>query len=269
MRLPLKARVVWASLIAVLVVLNPLRLRAEDAPLVAAAADLQFALEDIAAAYKRDTGGDVKVTFGSSGNFSTQIEQGAPFQMFLSADEQFVFGLADKGLARDRGTLYAIGRIVLFAPKGSPLTGQLSAQGLKSALDKGAVKHFAIANPEHAPYGRAAQQWLETHKLWQAIQPELLIGENASQAAQFAAGGDSEGGIIPYSLALAPKIKEKGTYALLPAEDHAPLRQRMVLLKGATPTAEHFYQYMQGKTVRDIMRRYGFVLPEEASTSDR
>jgi molybdate transport system substrate-binding protein len=250
----------WLALTAVV----PVTTHGQEAPVIAAAADLQFALEEIAAAFRKETGREVRLTLGSSGNFARQIEQGAPFQMYLSADEQFVFGLAGKGLTRDRGDLYAIGRIVLFAPHGSPLAGQLSLEGLRAALTSGAVKRFAIANPEHAPYGRAAQQWLEKHGLWESIEPALVFGENASQAAQFAASGSCEGGIIPYSLALATRIREAGTFALLPAEEHQPLRQRMVLLKSATPDAARFYNYMQQQAARQIMRRYGFVLPNEA-----
>lgn len=244
--------------------LTPTSLAAQDAPAIAAASDLQFALEEIASAFKRDSGLEVRLVFGSSGNFARQIEQGAPFQLFLSADEVLVFALADKALTKDRGDLYAIGRIVLFAPKGSPLIGKLSAEGLREAATGGTLKHFAIANPEHAPYGRAAQQWLTTHRLWEALEPLLVLGENASQAAQFAVAGDSQGGIMPYSIALAPRVSDAGSFVLLPADEHEPLRQRMVLLKNASATAERFYRYMQNVAVREIMGRYGFVLPGES-----
>jgi molybdate transport system substrate-binding protein len=236
---------------------------AQETPVIAAASDLQFALAEVATAFKRDGGGELRFTFGSSGNFARQIEQGAPFQLFLSADEAMVFGLADKGLTRDRGALYAIGRIVLFAPKGSPLTGKLTADGLRAAIRSGTLRHLAIANPEHAPYGRAAQEWLTTHQLWNEALPLLVRGENAAQAAQFAVAGDSQGGLIPYSLVLASRFKDAGSFALLPAEEHKPLRQRMVLLKGASPAAQRFYEYMQGKAARETMRRHGFVLPGE------
>lgn len=240
---------------------------AQSAPPIAAASDLQFALEEIAAAFKRDDGADVRLVFGSSGNFARQIEQGAPFELFLSADEALVFALADKALTKDRGDLYAIGRIVLFAPHGSPLAGQLTAEGLRQAATDGRLEHLAIANPEHAPYGRAAREWLTTQRLWDTVQPLLVLGENASQAAQFAAGGASQGGIIPHSLAMAPRLSAAGTFALLPAEEHEPLRQRMVLLKGASATAERFYAYLKDKPAREIMRRYGFLLPDEAQES--
>jgi len=252
------------SCLALAAWLTPAPLLAQDAPVIAAASDLQFALEEIASAFERDSGLEVRLVFGSSGNFARQIEQGAPFQLFLSADEALVFGLADKALTKDRGDLYAIGRIVLFAPKGSPLIGQLSAEGLRKAATGGTLKHFAIANPEHAPYGRAAQQWLTTHRLWEPLQPLLVLGENASQAAQFAVAGDSQGGIMPYSIALGSRVSEAGSFVLLPADEHEPLRQRMVLLKNASATAERFYQYMQNVAAREIMGRYGFVLPSES-----
>jgi molybdate transport system substrate-binding protein len=236
---------------------------AQSAPPIAAASDLQFALEEIATTFRHDSGTDVRLVFGSSGNFARQIEQGAPFELFLSADEALVFRLADRGLTKGRGDLYAIGRVVLFAPHGSPLARDLTAAGVRKVAANGALEHLAIANPEHAPYGRAAQEWLITHGLWDAVQPLLVLGENASQAAQFATSGASQGGIIPYSLALAPRLSALGTFTLLPAEEHAPLRQRMVLLAGASVTAKRFFDHMKSPPAREIMQRYGFVLPQE------
>lgn len=236
---------------------------AQEGPVVACASDLQFAMPEVVASYQRDTGRQVRLTFGASGNFARQIAQGAPYQLFLSADESYVFDLADKGLTRDRGQLYAAGHLVLFAPQGSPLAASLTAEGLRAGLADGSVKRLAIANPEHAPYGRAARSWLVTHDLWQAVQPVLVLGENVSQAAQFALAG-SQAGILPLSLVLAPQVGSRGTYAQLAEADHDPLLQRMVLLKNATPEIEHFYQYLQGEAARAVLRRYGFVLPGEA-----
>ncbi|MBN1237001.1 MAG: molybdate ABC transporter substrate-binding protein [Gammaproteobacteria bacterium] len=259
----LMIRMTIAALAAALAPAGPGAAVAQPAPLVAAASDLQFALEEIAAAFTRDTNTEVRLVFGSSGNFARQIGRGAPFEIFLSADESFVHGLAERGLTRDDGVLYAVGRIVLFAPTGGPLAGDLSAQGLRDALASGRLARFAIANPEHAPYGRAAEQWLRRNDLWDAVQPALILGENASQAAQFASSGAADGGIIPYSLALAPRVGERGSSVLLAAEQHEPLRQRMVLLENAGAVAERFYDYMQQPAARQIMRRYGFTLPEE------
>jgi molybdate transport system substrate-binding protein len=236
---------------------------AEPAPSIAAASDLKFAMEELAAQFKRDTGHEVRLTFGSSGNFQRQIEQGAPFEMFLSADEAMVYQLADKSLTRDRGALYAVGRIVLFVPERSPIQPSDDLEGLRAALAARQITHFAIANPEHAPYGRAAKQALRHAKLWDLLQPYLVLGENVSQAAQFAATGNCQGGITAYSLALAPSMQGRGRFSLIPGDWHRPLRQRMVLLRKATPTAERFYAYMQAPAAREIMNRYGFVLPDE------
>jgi len=239
--------------------------RAADVPPVAAAADLKFALTDVAERFKRDTGRTVTLTFGSSGNFAQQLEQGAPFELFLSADESFVFRLADKGLTLDRGVLYAVGRVVLFAPHGSVLQVDSGLEDLKAALADGRIKRFAIANPEHAPYGRAARAALQHAGLWSAIEPRLVYGENASQATQFAASGSSQGGIVPLSLSKANAIAKLGNFALIPAEWHAgePLRQRMVLVKAAGDTAHAFYDYLQKPAAREVLIRYGFVPPGE------
>lgn len=230
---------------------------------VAAAADLQFALEDVAARFRTDTGLDVRLVFGSSGNLARQAEQGAPFQVLLSADEGFVLRLAERGIARDRGALYAEGRIVVFAPPGSPLRVDERLDGLRAALEAGQVAHFAIANPEHAPYGRAAEEALRSAGLWDQVQPRLVLGENISQAMQFATAAGAQGGIVALSLARAPQTQGRGTWALLPDTWHKPLLQRMTLLRPADATAERFYAYMQAPAAREVMRRYGFVLPGE------
>lgn len=238
---------------------------ASDAPPIAAAADLKFALAEIARTFEKDTGRKLKLSFGSSGNFTHQIEQGAPFELFLSADENYIFRLAEKGIAADRGVLYAIGRVVLFAPHGSTLKADESLADLKAALADGRLKRFAIANPDHAPYGRAARAALQHAGLWEAIQPKLVLGENASQATQFAAAGSSQGGIVPLSLSLAPEVAKLGTFALIPAAWHAgePLRQRMALTKKAGETARAFHAYLQQPAARAVFVRYGFVLPDE------
>jgi len=232
------------------------------APLVAAASDLQFALVEIVEHFERDTGISPRVTYGSSGNFARQIEQGAPYELYLSADESYVERLADRRLTRDRGTLYALGRLVLFVPHGSPLQPDPQLRHLAARLAQGESGRLAIANPEHAPYGRAAEQALRSLGLWEAVRPRLLYGENVAQAAQFASSGNADGGIIAHSLALAPALRDRGRSVLLPEGLHAPLRQRMVLLKRASPAAERLYDYLQSPASRAILREYGFLLPE-------
>ena len=234
---------------------------ADPAPAIAAASDLKFALEEAAARFRETERREVKLVFGSSGNFYRQILQGAPFQLFLSADESFVSKLAAAGRTVDEGRLYATGRIVLFAPHGSPLVVDERFAGVKAALARNALRRFAIANPEHAPYGRAAEQALRRLGLWDTLSGKLVLGENVSQAAQFATSGSAEGGIFAYSLALSKEIAARGRYVLVPEGLHDPLRQRMVLVKGAGASARAFYEHLQAPDARAIFRRYGFVLP--------
>ncbi|MCA1907953.1 MAG: molybdate ABC transporter substrate-binding protein [Magnetospirillum sp.] len=236
---------------------------AQEVPTIAAAADLQFALTEVADQFTKDTGKTVKLSFGSSGNFHRQIKEGAPFEMYLSADEGYVLELAKDGLTQDEGTLYAVGRIVLIVPPGSPLKPDGSLKDLAAALEVGTVKKFAIANPEHAPYGRAARAALKTAGLWEKVEDKLVLGENVSQAAQYATTGSAAGGIIAYSLALSPKVSALGEFALIPAEWHDPLRQRMVLTKKAGDVTKAFYAYVQAPAARAVFKKYGFVLPGE------
>jgi len=229
---------------------------------VAAASDLQFALTEVADQFVTDTGDRVDLVFGSSGTLTRQIQDGAPFSMFFSADEAFVERLVQGGHTRGESALYAIGRIVLFAPPGSPMVPADGLDGLAGLIEAKGVSRFAVANPEHAPYGRAAEQALRSRGIWDVLQPSLVLGENVSQAAQFAAGGDTVGGIIAYSLVLAPAMRDRGTHALIPADAHAPLRQRMVLLKDAGLVAERFYAYVQAAAARTTLANYGFARPE-------
>jgi molybdate transport system substrate-binding protein len=237
---------------------------AQERPaLIAAAADLKFALGQIADAFTRETGHPVRITYGSSGDLARQIAQGAPFEMLMSADERYVFDLRRAGLTRGEGVLYAVGRLALFAPQGSPVTLDANLRGLRSAVMGGAVTRFAIANPLHAPYGQAAREVLERLGVWQRLQPALVLGENASQAMQFAASGSCQGGIVPLSLASAPEIAKLGRFERFPAEWHSPLRQRMVLVARAGPAAYAFYDYVQHAAgARQTFARFGFAPPE-------
>ena len=228
---------------------------------VAAASDLQFALTEIAAEFERTSGQRLRLVFGSSGNFFAHIPQGAPFHVFLSADESFVLKLADAGLTQDRGRRYAVGRIGLFVPNGSPLLPDGELKDLARALKAGEVKRFAIANPEHAPYGARAREALRHSGLWPAIEPRLVLGENISQAAQFATGGGTQGGIIAYSLALTPQVAARGRFALIPEAWHQPLTQRMVLLNNAPPAARAFYEHLGSPVAQATLARHGFSLP--------
>lgn len=238
-------------------------LHAQTIPTLAAASDLKFAIDEVAARFKRDTGQDIKLVFGSSGNFTTQILQDAPFHLFISADENFVYKLADAGKTEDRGRAYAVGRIGIMVPPGSMLKADGQLKDLAASLKDGRLQKLAIANPEHAPYGARAKEALQHAGLWDAIQSKLVLGENISQTAQFATSGAAQGGIIAYSLALSPAMAKLGTFELIPEAWHQPLKQRMVLVKNAPPTARAFYNYLATPAAQEIMVRYGFTMPKE------
>ncbi|MGE0155640.1 MAG: molybdate ABC transporter substrate-binding protein [Geobacter sp.] len=234
-------------------------------PSIAAASDLKFALDEIAQAFQQKTGHRPRITYGSSGVIASQIRNGAPYQLYLSADEQYVLSLHHDGFTRDRGSLYGVGRIVLVVPTASRLTLDAGLEGLPAQIAAGRLRRIAIANPEHAPYGRRAEEALRRVGSWEAVRPRLILGENVSQAAQFALSGSADGGIIALSLALSPQLQPLLRYLLIPERLHSPLRQRMVLLTKADQAAEAFYRFMQEPHARAIMRRYGFVLPGEGA----
>lgn len=235
---------------------------AQRPPTIAAAANLNFALTAIARQFERERGAHVEIVFGASGTLTRQIRDGAPFEMFLAADEEFPGQLTAAGLTRDAGVVYAIGRLVLFAPVGSPLRVDERLEGLSRLLKAGGVTRFAIANPDVAPYGRAAEATLRKHGLWQGIRPRLVLGDSIAQAAQFATTGNAVGGLIAYSLVKEPAFANRGSYALVPETDYPPLRQRMVLLKQATPVVEQFYGYLQGSAARNVLINNGYGVPE-------
>lgn len=234
---------------------------AERAPTIAAASDLSAALPEVAAAFQARTGRQVRLTFGSSGNFTQQILNGAPYEVFLSADEAYVETLRKAGRTEGSGALYGTGRIGIFAPTGSSVRADAALTGLATALRAGQVSKVAIANPDHAPYGRAAREALQKTGLWDALQGKLILGENVSQATQFAINGGAQAGIIPLSLALTAPVKAAGVFVLIPADRHGPLRQRGVLIRGAGTTAKAFHAFLQGREARTILTRHGFTVP--------
>jgi molybdate transport system substrate-binding protein len=235
---------------------------AESGPLVAAASDLRFALDELAQSFARAGGAPVRIVYGSSGNFRRQIAEGAPFDLFLSADESYVHALAQEGSTLDAGVLYAVGRIALVVPQGSALPLDPSLRGLGDAAADGRLRRFALAHPEHAPYGRAAQEALAAAGVWEALRSRLVYGENVAQAAQFAASGSTQGGIVALSLALAPGALGKARHVAIPASLHRPLRQRMVLTRRAGATARAFYAWLQQPDARAVFARYGFAAPD-------
>jgi len=238
---------------------------AEPVIRVAAASDLKFVLGELLAAFQRETGLQVEAGFGSSGNFARQIRQGLPVHLFMSADESWALQLAEAGLTRrlpgggtDHGTVYGLGRLALIVPASSPLAVDPELRGLRAGW--ATVRKFAIANPEHAPYGRAAREALERLGLWDQVQPRLVLGENIAQATQFVTTGAAQAGITALALAQAPEIASQARHAALPDTLHQPLRQRMVLLRDAPVAAQRLYDYLQTSAARAVFQRYGFGL---------
>lgn len=241
--------------------------RAEASPVIAAAADLQYALAEVADAFTRQGGAAVRLTFGSSGNLARQLRQGAPFDVFFSADEAYVLALAKDGVLRDEGVLYAQGRLALLVPQGSPLAADGTLRDLAVALADGRLRKLAIANPEHAPYGKRAQEVLSHAGLWPVLDGKLVLGENVAQAAQFALSGNAQAGIVAFALALSPQVGARARMALIEEAWHQPLRQRMALKPQAGPVAQAFYAFVQTAQARAILGRHGFALPGEAEAS--
>src|SRR5271170_919397 len=229
---------------------------------VAAAADMSAALPQIVSAYTRETGQTVKLSFGASGNLTNQIRNGAPFDVFFSADEEYPQQLIAEGLAaKDTLYRYAVGRLVLWVPGDSAL--DLSKLGIKALLDP-SVKKISIANPATAPYGRAAEATLRHFGIYDEVSSRLVIGENISQAAQFVESGNAQAGLIALSHALAPAMKDKGRYWEVPLPAYPTLNQAAVVLSKSKQqdAARKFLDFMRSPDATSVLVRYGFSLPE-------
>ncbi len=249
------ARAAWMLVIAA--ILWPTAHVSAQGLTIAAASDLQGVLPLVTAQFERSTGHSVRVTFGSSGNFFAQIQHGAPFDVFLSADIDYPRRLEQAGLA-EPGTLYeyATGEIVLWAlEKGGP---NLSA-GLQSLLDP-SVRRIAIANPEHAPYGRAAVAALRSAGIYDRVRSKLVMGENISQAAQFVHSGNAEAGIIARAIVLMPGLVDLGHATAIPTDAYPPIRQAAIVTSGSRnkETASRFLAFLKTPAIRQLMERFGF-----------
>lgn len=237
---------------------------AAQALTVAAAADLQAVLPAVAERFERETGRKVALTFGSSGNFFSQIRNGAPFDLFFSADIDYPRRLEAAGLT-ESGSLYeyATGRIVLWSRKDA---GVDLRRGLQ-ALDDSRVRKIAIANPEHAPYGRAAVAALQHQQLYERVRSKLVLGESISQAAQFVQSGNAEAGIIALSLALAPALRDSGSYFEIPASFYPAIAQGAVMLRasGNKDAARQFMSFLKRPEIAHLMQQFGFRVPQSAA----
>jgi molybdate transport system substrate-binding protein len=232
--------------------------------LVAAAADLKFVMEEMIEKFQqRSPEISVKVTYGSSGNFYSQLVNQAPFDIYFSADVGYPRKLSEQGLTLEGSDfVYAVGRIVIWAPAFSEIdVERLGAEALRHS----SVRHIAIANPKHAPYGKAAEAAMRSLGLYEAVREKLVYGENVAQAFQFIQSGAAEIGVIALSLALAPNARDQGRYWEIPQQAYPRLDQGGVILRWAKgPTAaRNFRSFVLGSTGREILKRYGFTLPEE------
>jgi molybdate transport system substrate-binding protein len=235
---------------------------------IAAASDLQFALTDLAAQYEKQSGGKLAISYGSSGNFFAQLQNGAPFDLFFSADLAYPQKLIEAGLAESESLyLYAQGRIVLWVPGGSPFDPAKNQWGV---LMDSRVQKIAIANADHAPYGCAAVTALQRAKIYERVKTKLVFGENISQAAQFVQSGGAQAGIIALSLAVSPAMKD-GKRWEIPGELYSSLDQGVVMLKSSSQqaAARAFLAYLRSEEARATIARYGFSVPNRTQRAER
>ena len=224
---------------------------------VAAAADLQSAMQDVAAQFQKEKGKEVKVIYGSSGNFFQQLQNGAPFDMFFSANLDYPKKLQAAGFTEPGSYYeYAKGKIVLWLPKYSTLD---LTSGLQLLLSP-SVKKIAVANPQHAPYGQAAVAAMQKEGVYDKVKDKFVLGENISQTASFVTSGAADVGIVALSLALSPNMKDKGRYVEVSADDYPPIEQACVILNSSKnkETAEQFLAFIKTTVVADTLKRYGF-----------
>jgi molybdate transport system substrate-binding protein len=258
-----QVRTAFAALIVALIAAGSVRAQKQEIR-VAAAADLKFAMSDLARQYEQKTGNKVNATYGSSGNFFSQIQNGAPFDAFFSADIDYPRKLEAVGLAAP-GTLYeyAVGRIAIWTPPDS--TVDVTKQGWAALLDA-SVQKIAIANPEHAPYGRAAVAALRKAGIYEQVAAKLVYGENISQAAQFVQSGNAQAGVVALSLATSPAMKD-GKRWEIPADMHSPIQQAAVVLKDAKnkEAAQAFLGFVKSEAGRATLTKYGFSFPSANS----
>jgi molybdate transport system substrate-binding protein len=227
---------------------------------VAAAADLQFAMQDIASRFQSATGKTVKPIYGSSGNFLQQIQNGAPFDVFFSANLGYAKELEAAGMTEPGSYYeYAKGRIVIWVPNASKLDLSI---GMKALLDP-AVKKIAIANPLHAPYGQAAVAAMQRENIYDRLKDKFVLGENISQTAAFVVSGAADIGVVALSLVLSPNMKDKGRYVEVPEEDYPPIEQACVILRSSKnkDVARQFLSFIKTPAIHDMLKSYGFNVP--------
>jgi len=231
----------------------------------AAAADLQFAMQDIADRFQKETGRTVKLIYGSSGNFFQQLQNGAPFDIFFSANLDYAKQLEAAGLTEPGSYYqYARGKIVIWVPKDSKLD---VSSGLQVLLNP-SIKKIAVANPQHAPYGQAAVAAMQKEHIYDKVQDKLVLGENISQTASFVVSGSADVGIVALSLAMSPNMKDRGRYAEIPSDEYPPIEQACVILRSSKnkEAAKQFLSFFERPAIGDVLKSYGFEVPSPSQS---
>ena len=226
---------------------------------IAVAANMKDAFAEIAAEFKSTSKPEMRVVYGSSGNFAAQIMNGAPFSLFIAADEQFPLELFKNGKTVDDGSVYAIGKLVIITKTSSGIYLSDSKSDIAKAISK--ANKVAIAKPEIAPYGRAAVQYLKAEGLWDLAKDKLVYADNIGSATTYVASGAADLGFTAFSLAKSPELLRQTSYVAVDTKMYEPIKQRMVLIKGAPQEAQDLYRFMQGPKAKAILQKYGYSTP--------
>lgn len=226
---------------------------------IAVAANMKDAFAEIAAEFKSTGKPEMRMVYGSSGNFAAQIMNGAPFSLFIAADEQFPLELFKNGKTVDDGSVYAIGKLVIITKTSSGIYLSDSKSDIAKAISK--ANKVAIAKPEIAPYGRAAVQYLKAEGLWDLAKDKLVYADNIGSATTYVASGAADLGFTAFSLAKSPELLRQTSYVAVDTKMYEPIKQRMVLIKGAPQEAQDLYRFMQGPRAKAILQKYGYSTP--------
>jgi len=228
-------------------------------PAIAVAANMKDAFAEIVMAFKAPNKAEIKVVYGSSGNFTAQIMNGAPFSLLIAADEQFPLELYKNGKTVDEGAIYAIGKLALIAKISSGIQLRDSRADIAQAIGK--ANKIAIAKPELAPYGRAAVQYLKAEGLWDLAKNKLVYADNIGLATTYVVTGAADLGLTALSLAKSPEVAKETSFLIIQPGSYEPIKQRMVVMKGAPPEALDLYRFMQGSQAKAILQKYGYITP--------
>lgn len=226
---------------------------------VAVAANMKDAFTEIDTAFRATGKPPIRVVYGSSGNFTAQIMNGAPFSLLISADEGYPLELYKKGKAVDEGLVYAIGKLAIITKKPTDVQSFDSKEALIRAIQR--ANKIAIAKPELAPYGKAAVEYLKAEGLWELAKDKLIYGDNVGIATMYVVTGGADIGFTALSLAKSPEVTKQTSYRLVNSKLYEPIQQRMVLMKGAPPEATDLYLFMQGNHAKLILQKYGYTTP--------